>query len=141
MKRIIALMAALMLISCQAIAEEPDFDIATDGFMTQLHELMHEFDGTALLTVRIAGYVHRYDESEQYVNFAVLRDYFDENEGIIPYGLDCYYEGDLPEHDAWAVVTGHPFYYEEDGEVYMALMAQQVEVLPDDMRESKLVFN
>ncbi|MEG2622171.1 MAG: hypothetical protein RSC06_04645 [Clostridia bacterium] len=154
MKKWLCLLCALwmMAMGAGALAEAEsgperaphvDLDVRNDNFATDLHEIMHEADQTQPLTVRLSGYVYRYPAGEdQDVQFAVLRDYFTEENGAMPYGLDCYYEGDLPENDAWVRVVGKTAFYEDaDGESYLMLMVEQLDVAPEDQRGSKLVFN
>lgn len=118
-----------------------DFIIDEDYFAHQISDIATYPENYLGMNIEIEGYVHRYAQGQdEYVQFAVLRDY-DAGEGeYIPYGLDCYFEGDMPEDGEWVLAVGTLAAYEEDGAEYLMLAVHSLERLDEQDQGSRVVI-
>lgn len=139
---ILCLALILTLTGCQLVTVAPqqadhehpeglDIHLHDSDVATMLTEIFNHIDEYQGKTLRMEGYAIR-AEGEEFeglpVSFAVLRDFtVNGEEGVL--GLDCYYEGDLPENEQWVQVTGMLASYEDEAEqtIYPMLMVQQIE--------------
>lgn len=121
--------------------KEADFPVHSGHFAEDLDELVYEYEAWENHTVCLQGYVAVYPEGEnEFVQFAVLRDYFDGEEDVYPVGIDCVWDGDVPEEDSWVEVFGTLSSYLEEDDYYIGLNVQKLRVIPDGEHDGRLVF-